>query len=131
LGTDGSGVVAAVGSRVRRFKPGDQVYGYSWMNPKGGFYAEYVAIDADKVAPIPRPLDLKRAGAVPVIGLTALQGIDDALHLKRGENVIVHGASGGVGTMALQFAKLRGARVLATATGKDGAATVRRIGADV
>jgi NADPH:quinone reductase-like Zn-dependent oxidoreductase len=130
LGTDGAGAVAAIGARVRRFKVGDRVYAYSWLNPKGGFYAEYVAVASEKVAPIPKGLDLKRAGAIPVTGLTALQGIDDALHLKRGENVIVHGASGGVGTLAVQFAKLRGARVFATASGKDGVALVRRLGAD-
>jgi NADPH2:quinone reductase len=130
LGTDGSGIVVAVGSRVRRFKVGQRVYGYRWMNPKGGFYAQYVAIAAANVAPIPRPLDLRRAGAVPVIALTALQGIDDALHVKRGERIIIHGASGGVGTMAVQFARLRGAKVFATAAGDDGMALVRRLGAD-
>jgi NADPH:quinone reductase-like Zn-dependent oxidoreductase len=92
------------------------------MNPKGGFYAEYIAVAAENVAPIPKPLDLRRAGAVPVIGLTALQGIDGALRLKRGERIIIHGASGGVGTMAVQFARLRGAKVFATASGKDGVA---------
>jgi NADPH:quinone reductase-like Zn-dependent oxidoreductase len=76
-------------------------------------------------------LDLRRAGAIPVTGLTALQGIDDTLKLKRGERIIIHGASGGVGTMAVQFAKLRGAKVFATASGKDGAALVRRLGVDV
>ncbi len=85
---------------------------------------------AEKVAPIPRGLDLRRAGAIPTTGLTALQGIDDALHVKKGEAVIVHGAGGGVGSLALQFAKLRQARVLATATGPDGLALVRRLGAD-
>jgi NADPH:quinone reductase-like Zn-dependent oxidoreductase len=130
LGTDGSGVVAAVGSRVRRFKVGDRVYAYSWLNPKGGFYAEYVVVAAEKATPIPKPLDLKHAGAIPVTSLTALQGIDDTLHVRRGENVIIHGGSGGVGTMAVQFAKLRGARVLATATGRDGVALVKRLGAD-
>jgi NADPH:quinone reductase-like Zn-dependent oxidoreductase len=130
LGTDGSGIVAAVGSRVRRFNTGDRVYGYSWMNPKGGFYAEFIAVAAENVAQIPKPLDLPRAGAVPVIGLTALEGIDGALRLKRGERIIIHGASGGVGTMAVQFAKLRGAKVFATASGKDGVALVRRLGAD-
>lgn len=130
LGTDGSGTVAAVGSRVRRFKTGDRVYGYSWMNPKGGFYAQYIAVAAEKVAPIPKSLDLRRAGAVPVIGLTALQGIQGALRLKRGERIIIHGASGGVGTMAVQFAKLRGAKVFATASGEDGVSLVRRLGAD-
>jgi NADPH:quinone reductase-like Zn-dependent oxidoreductase len=130
LGTDGSGTVAAIGSRVRRLEVRDKVYAYSWLNPKGGFYAEYVAVAAEKVAGIPRGLDLKRAGGIPATGLTALQGIDDALHVKKGQSVIVHGAAGGVGTLAVQFAKLRGARVLGTATGRDGVALVRRLGAD-
>ncbi|MGZ4898222.1 MAG: alcohol dehydrogenase catalytic domain-containing protein, partial [Candidatus Angelobacter sp.] len=84
LGTDGSGTVAAVGARVRRFKVGDKVYAYKWEIGKGGSYAEYVAVPAKGVAPIPKPLDLRHAGAIPVTGLTALQGIDDALHLKKG-----------------------------------------------
>jgi NADPH:quinone reductase-like Zn-dependent oxidoreductase len=131
LGTDGAGTVAAVGSRIRRFKVGDRVYSYSWANPKGGFYAEYVAVPAERVAPVPDVLDRKHAGAVPTTGLTAQQGIDDALHVKKGETVIIHGASGGVGTMAVQFARLRGARVFATASGDDGVALVRKLGADL
>jgi NADPH2:quinone reductase len=133
LGTDGSGTVAAMGSHIRRYKLGEAVYSYSFENPigKGGFYAEYVAMDADKVAPIPRGLDLSRAGAIPTTGLTAIQGIDDALKLRRDETIIIHGASGGVGTLAVQFAKLRGARVLGTASGDDGVALVRKLGADV
>jgi NADPH:quinone reductase-like Zn-dependent oxidoreductase len=62
-------------------------------------------------------------------GLTALQGVDDVLHLRKGQSVIIHGASGGAGTLALQFAKLRGARVLASASGKDGVTLARRLGA--
>jgi NADPH:quinone reductase len=131
LGTDGAGVVAKVGSRVRRFKIGDKVYAYSWDNPKGGFYAEYVAVPSDKLAHIPGRLDLEHAGAIATTGLTALQGIDDALAMKRGETIIIHGASGGVGTLAIQFAKLRGARVLATASGVDGLDLVREMGADL
>ena len=131
LGSDGAGTIAAVGSRVRRFKPGDRVYAYGWDNPKGGFYAEYAAVAAEGVAHLPEPLDLKDAGATPVSGLTALQGIDDALHVKKGQAVIIHGASGGVGSLALQFAKLRGARVLATASGEDGLALIRGLGADM
>jgi NADPH:quinone reductase-like Zn-dependent oxidoreductase len=132
LGVDGAGAVAAVGSRVRRFKVGDLVYAYSFDNPfgKGGFYAEYVAVVSERVAPIPGRLDLKQAGAIPTTGLTALQGIDDALRVKKGEAVIIHGASGGVGTLAVQFAKLRGARVLASASGGDGVALALRLGAD-
>src|SRR6202040_962070 len=131
LGTDGAGVVAEVGSRVRRLKVGDKVYSYSWANPKGGFYAEYVAVAADKVAAIPKRLDLEHAGAIATTGLTALQGIDDALHVRKGENVIIHGGSGGVGTLAIQFAKLRGARVLATGSEREGAELVREMGADI
>ncbi len=130
LGTDGSGTVAAVGSRVRRFARGDTVYAYSFANPKDGFYAEYVAVAAEKVGRPPDVLSLREAGAIPTIGLTALQGIDDVLHVKRGEAVVIHGASGGVGSLALQFVKMRGARVLATASGRDGLAFVRRLGAD-
>ncbi|MEN3385034.1 MAG: NADPH:quinone reductase [Hyphomicrobiales bacterium] len=131
LGTDGAGIVAAVGARVRRLTVGEKVYSYSWANPKGGFYAQYVAVAADRVAPIPKKLDLEHAGAIATTGLTALQGVDDALHLKKGEYVIIHGASGGVGTLAIQFAKLRGAHVLATASGLDGIELVREMGADI
>jgi len=130
LGTDGSGHIARVGSRIRRLKVGDEVYSYSWANPKGGFYAEYVAVVAEKVAHKPKVLDLEHAGAIGTTGLTAVQGIDDALHVKKGESVIVHGTTGGVGTLALQFAKLRGARVLGTATGDEGVTLVRELGAD-
>ena len=130
LGTDGAGRVAAVGARVRRFQIGDRVYSYSFLNAKGGFYAEYVAVRAENVALVPPPLDLRHAGAIGTTGLTALQGVDDALHVEKGEAVIVHGASGGVGSLAVQFAKLRGARVLGTTSGRDGRALVRRLGAD-
>src|SRR5258706_11508872 len=130
LGTDGSGTVAAIGPRVRGLKVGDKVYGYAWMSAKGGFYAEYVVVAADKTAPIASNLDLRKAGAILATGLTAVQGIDDHLKIKRGEDVIVHGAGGAVGPLALQFEKLRGARILATATGRDGVALVKRLGAD-
>src|SRR6267378_3028831 len=130
LGGGGSGTVAAVGSRVRRFKSGDPVYSYAWDNPKGGFYAEYVAAPAETAAPVPAPLDLAQAGAIPIAALTAIQGIDDALHLKKGEHLIILGASGGLGVFAIQFARLRGARVLAIASGAEGVALARKLGAD-
>jgi NADPH:quinone reductase len=129
FGSDGAGTIAAVGSRVRRFRVGDRAYAYEFINRKGGFYAEYVAVRAVKVGRVPRPLDTRRAGAIATTGLTALQGVDDALHLKRGETVLIHGAGGGVGTLAVQFARWRGARILATATGRDGVALARRLGA--
>lgn len=128
-GYDGAGIIAKVGARVRRLKIGDEVYAYNWDNPKGGFYAEYAVVPADKVAPIPKRLDLRQAGAIPTTGLTALQGIDDALGCKKGESIIIHGASGGVGTLAVQFARLLGTRVFATASGKDGVKLARAMGA--
>jgi NADPH:quinone reductase len=131
LGSDGSGVVVAIGSSVSRFKVGDAVYGYCWDNPKGGFYAEYVSAPSDCIAKLPKGISLEAAGALGASGLTALSGVDRALNLKRGDAVIVHGASGAVGTLAVQLAKLRGARVLATASGEEGVALVRRLGADV
>ena len=131
LGTDGSGTIAAVGSRVRRLNVGDRVFGYAYDNPKGGFYAQYVALPAVNVAPVPAGYDMREAGAAMVTSLTALQGVDDALELKQGESILIHGASGSVGHLALQFAKARGARVLATASGKDGVAFVHRLGCDL
>ena len=130
LGSDGSGTIAAVGSAVTRFKVGDRVYSYNWDNPKGGFYAEYVAVPDIRVGHLPKGMTLDQGGALGVSGLTALSGVDEALHLKAGDTVIIHGSSGAVGTLAIQFAKLRGARVLATASGDDGVALVRRLGAD-
>jgi NADPH:quinone reductase len=130
LGTDGGGVIAAVGSQVRGFKLGEEVYSYSWDNPNGGFYAEYVAVPAKLVGHVPKGMSLRDAGAIATTGLTALQGIDDVLHIKPGETLIIHGAAGGVGSLALQFARLRGARVLATASGEEGANFVKRLGAE-
>jgi NADPH:quinone reductase-like Zn-dependent oxidoreductase len=129
LGVDGAGTVAALGKGVRRFRIGDRVLAYSYA--RLGFYAEYVKVAVDEAVRVPGVLGLEQAGAVPAVGLTALQGIDDALHVKADEKLLVFGASGGVGSMAVQFAKLRRARVLATASGEDGVELVRRLGADV
>lgn len=85
---------------------------------------------AKRAGHLPKGIALEEAGALGASGLTAIQGVDDALHIKAGETLIIHGASGGVGTLAIQFAKLRGAKVLAIASGEDGVALVRRLGAD-
>jgi NADPH:quinone reductase len=130
LGTDGAGYVVAKGARVRRLRVRDRVWASAYMNPKGGFYAEYVAVGERGAARVPAGLDLLQAGAGAVTGLTALQGIDDVLGVRRGETVLVFGASGAVGTLALQFARRRKARVIGTASGADAAALVRRLGAD-
>lgn len=123
-GTDGAGVVAAKGPGVRRFRIGERV-----LANDSGCYAEYVALDADGVGRVPQRLDFKQAGAVATTGLTALQGID-ALRLRRSQTVLIYGASGAVGTLAVQFAKAKRARVLATASGREAATLVRRLGAD-
>jgi NADPH2:quinone reductase len=129
-GTDGAGVVVLRGSRVRRFEVGDRVWAYHYANPKGGFYAEYVAVDAAHVGNMPRRLDFKQAGAGATTGVTALQGIDDALRVGRGETVLIFGATGAVGTLAIQFAKRHRARVIATASDEEGTELVRKLGAD-
>jgi NADPH:quinone reductase-like Zn-dependent oxidoreductase len=131
LGTDGAGTVAAVGKSVGRFKKGDRVYGVALMNPKGGFYAEYAAVKADNVAHVPDQLTTEQAGVMPCDALTALTGLDDVLGLKPGEALMIFGAGGGIGHLAVQLAKRMGARVLAVASGADGMALARRLGADV
>jgi len=130
LGTDGAGVIAALGANVHNFKIGEKVYAYSWDNPQGGFYADYVAVPAERVGPVPRGLSLIQAGGIATTALTAIQGVDDALRVKAGTTLLIHGAAGGVGTLALQFAKLRGARVLATVSSEDEVALVKSLGAE-
>jgi NADPH:quinone reductase-like Zn-dependent oxidoreductase len=97
---------------------------------EGGFYAEYVALDEEVVAPIPKGLGAEEAGALGADGVTALRGLDDQLHLAAGEALLIYGASGGIGHLAVQLAKRMGARVLAVASGSDGVELVRRLGAD-
>jgi NADPH:quinone reductase len=128
LGTDGAGVVVATGSRARRFRVGDRVYAYESMNKKGGFYAEYVAVDQRRAARVPRRLDLLQAGACAVTALTAEQGVE-AADVRKGQTVLIFGASGAVGSLAVQFARARGARVIATASGQSAARVVKRLGA--
>jgi NADPH2:quinone reductase len=128
-GTDGAGFIVAKGARVRRFRVGDRVYAYEFGNPKGGFYAEYVVARAEHVGRVPPGLDTLQAGAAVPTGLTALQGVDARLRVRRGQTVLIFGASGAVGTLAVQFARQRGAHVLATASGRQAATLVRRLGA--
>jgi NADPH:quinone reductase len=132
LGCEGAGTIAAVGPDVDTFRQGDRVYALTDTTPKGGgFNADYVAVSAANVSLIPDGLSLETAGAMPLAALTALQGIQDALRLKKDESLLVFGASGDLGMMAVQFARRMGARVLALASGNDGVAAVRELGADV
>ena len=129
-GSDGAGTVADVGGQVHGFKKGDRVYAVALANPKGGFYAEYAAVEAKQAAPIPRGMTVEQAGVMPVDALTALAGLDGKLGLKSGDSIMIFGASGGVGHMAVQLAKRIGARVFAIASGKDGVELAKRVGAD-
>jgi NADPH:quinone reductase len=130
LGTDGAGTVEAVGDEVHNLKRGDRVYGINLMSPKGGFYAEYTAVKANNAAKIPRALSTREAGVLAVDGVTALNGLDKMLGLKAGESILILGASGGIGHLAVQLAKRMKARVLAVASGQDGVEFVKRLGAD-
>jgi NADPH:quinone reductase len=130
LGSDGAGTVADVGDRVKGFAPGDRVYAFGLVNPKGGFYAEYAAVKAEDVSRIPGNLTTQQAGAMPVDAMTALRGLDDTLGLKPAESVMIFGASGGIGHLAAQLATRMGARVFAVASGSDGVALVKSLVAD-
>jgi NADPH2:quinone reductase len=127
IGNDGAGEVVAVGDGARRFRVGDRVYAYSF---EAGFYAEYAAVKEDDVAPIPRGLSAEEAGVLGADGVTAVRGLDDQLHLAAGQTLLVYGASGGIGHLAVQLAKRIGARVLAVASERDGVELARRLGAD-
>jgi NADPH:quinone reductase-like Zn-dependent oxidoreductase len=129
LGHDVAGVVVQVGSRVRQFKPGDEVYARPPDGRIGGF-AEFVAIKDDCVAVKPKALSMEEAASISLVGLTAWQALIERAHLKRGQKVLIHAGSGGVGTLAIQLAKHVGATV-ATTTSTANVDLVRSLGADV
>jgi NADPH:quinone reductase-like Zn-dependent oxidoreductase len=130
LGTDGAGTVAAVGEKVKEFKEGDRVYAAELGNPNGGFYAEYTVVKADNACLIPEGLTMEQAAVLPSDGFTALKGLEEVLDLQPDESVMIFGASGGIGHLAVQLAKRLGARVFAVASGEDGVSFVNRLGAD-
>ena len=131
LGTDGAGTIAAVGKDVNRFKEGDRVYAAALANPKGGFYAQYAAVNADNASLIPGNLTIEQAAVLPTDALTALTGLEKVLRLKAGDSLMVFGATGGIGHLALQLAKRLGANVFAIASGDDGVQLAKELGADV
>jgi NADPH:quinone reductase-like Zn-dependent oxidoreductase len=115
LGTDVSGVVAEVGEGVTTFAPGQEVYARGGVM-RAGTYADYAVLPAADVAAKPASLDHTHAAAIPHALLTAWQGLVELAALAPGQTVLIHGASGGVGHLALQLAKLRGATVIGTAS---------------
>ncbi|MEU7465673.1 NADP-dependent oxidoreductase [Streptomyces griseofuscus] len=129
VGWDVSGTIEAVGPGVGIFRPGDEVFGMPSFPRQAGAYAEYVVAPARHLAPKPAALTHVEAAALPLAALTAWQALVDTAGLRPGERVLVHAAAGGVGHLAVQIAKARGASVIGTA----GAAKhdlVRRLGAD-
>jgi NADPH:quinone reductase-like Zn-dependent oxidoreductase len=124
IGSDVAGVVEAIGKNVRRFRPGDEVFGIG-----KGSYAEYVCAREDKLAPKPANLTFEQAAVLAISGSTALQALRDHAKVQSGQEVLIIGASGGVGTYAVQLAKAFGAEVTGVcSTAK--AEMVRSIGAD-
>jgi NADPH:quinone reductase-like Zn-dependent oxidoreductase len=115
LGWDVSGVVSEVPPGVTRFEVGEEVFGMPWFPRQAGAYAEYVTAPSRHFAAKPHPLSHEEAGALPLAGLTAWQIIVDTIQLEDGADVLVHGAAGGVGHLAVQIAKARGANVIGTA----------------
>jgi len=124
LGADFSGTVEATGSRVTRFRPGDEVFGC-----KSGAFAEYLAVAEDRLVPKPANASFEQAAAVPVAALTALQALRDRGNLQPGQRVLINGASGGVGTFAVQIAKALGAEVTAVCSTRN-VDQARTLGAD-
>ena len=129
LGGECAGTIAAVGESVERFAVGDRVYAQGFMNDKGGCYAQYVVVSEQTVAPMPDRLGMLMAGGLPIAGATALRNLE-ALGTIEGTRLMLWGASGGVGHVALQLAKRMGAHVFAIASGADGVELAKQLGAD-
>src|SRR6059058_2739648 len=129
LGHDVAGIVTRVGPKVRRFKAGDEVYART-RDHRVGTFAEFIAMNEADVALKPKNLSMEEAASIPLVGLTAWQVLIERAHLKKGQKVLIHAGSGGVGTFAIQLAKHIGATV-ATTTSTVNVDLVRSLGADV
>jgi NADPH:quinone reductase-like Zn-dependent oxidoreductase len=128
-GCEGAGIVEQLGTGVETLKVGDEVFAFSAL-ARCGWFADYVAVDAFAVAIKPESLDFAAAAAVPVGALTAWQALFDTAELQAGETVLIHAAAGGVGSIAVQLAKWKGARVIGTASAANHD-YLRSIGCDV
>lgn len=129
LGGDIAGIVEKIGRKITKFKPGDPVFAYISLENNGG-YAQYAVVREREAAPKPKSLTYVEAAAVPIVALTAWQALIDTAKLKPGQTVLVHGGSGGVGSFAIQIAKARGAKVIATASTAN-QDLLKQLGADV
>jgi NADPH:quinone reductase-like Zn-dependent oxidoreductase len=128
-GYDIAGTVDAVGADAKKFKAGDPVYAYIGIEDGGG-YAEYAIVSEKEAALKPKALNYVEAAAVPLAALTAWQALLDTAHLSAGQTVLIHGGSGGVGSFAIQIAKAKGAKVIATASTQN-QDLLKSLGADV
>lgn len=124
LGLDLAGTVVEVADGVTRHQVGDRVYGAA-----RGSYAEFVPAEADRVNPLPESMTFEQGGGMAIAAITALQGLRDKLDVTPGSHVLINGASGGVGTFAIQIAKIMGAEVTAVCSGRN-EELVRSVGAD-
>lgn len=129
LGNDVAGVVVRVGANVRKFKSGDEVYARPAQGRIGTF-AEYIAIDEADVALKPNNLTMEEAASIPLVALTAWQVLVERANVQKGQKVLIHAGSGGVGTVAIQLAKHLGAYV-ATTTSTGNIDLVKSLGADI
>lgn len=119
LGWDVSGVVEVIGEHVKSLKVGDVVYGMVRFPDWGSTYAEYITAPASHLAPKPSSLTHIEAAALPLVALTAWQALFEAADLQAGQTILIHAAAGGVGHIAVQLAKWKGARVIGTASGRN------------
>ena len=129
LGMDAAGVVEKAGTKITKFKKGDAVYAFFTLASEGG-YAEYVIAKESEAALKPKAITYAQAAAVPAAGSTAWLALVDTARLSAGQTVLIHGASGGVGHFAIQIAKARGAKVIATASSAN-QEFLKQMGADV
>lgn len=129
LGAEIAGHIEAIGKNVKKFKVGDEVFGEKFNKGLGGL-AEYVCVTEDSLVLKPANISFEQSSAVPVSGMTALQGLHDKGQVQAGQHVLINGGSGGVGTLAIQLAKAFGAHVTAVSSTKN-LDLVRSIGADV
>jgi NADPH:quinone reductase-like Zn-dependent oxidoreductase len=129
LGNDVAGVVVRVGTRVRKFQPGDEVYARPGKDRIGTF-AEFISVSEDDLAVKPKHLTMEEAAAIPLAALTAWQALIEIAGPRKGQKILIHAGSGGVGTFAIQLAKHLGATV-ATTTSAANIDLVKRLGADV
>ncbi len=130
-GCDGAGIVETTGAAVQHFKPGDEVYfSQPGFNFRQGTYAEYTCVDESLLAPKPRSSNFEQAAAAPLVLITAWEALHDRARMASGQTVLIHAGAGGVGHVAIQLAKLAGARVITTVSSDEKAAFAQRLGAD-